>query len=347
MNFANLVFPQRTLKIRPAGLPRKLGLLDVGARGGIQWPFDRIGRDLLSVVMVEPDPVEAALLKQSFEATGDTVLESALWREEQVLSLNITRSPGASSVFKPDRKFLNQFPESKRFDILQTPEIAAKTIDGLLSTNKLPSIDFIKIDAQGSELAILEGGRKFLKSNLVALEVEISFAAQYTGQALFADVEPFVRTQLGLELWDLRKTYWKYQSGQTASGPIKGRLIFGDALFLRPLESLGTWLGNMPGGAAQEKATMLVLVTLLYGFIDYANALLATPFVAGYLGVQQAEVLNQLVRSAGSGLRPLQNGSGALFALFDGLSRLFQPTHGGWASVGQRLGSRRRGPLWL
>ena len=347
MNFSKLFFSNRMFKIDPAGMPRKLALLDVGARGGIQWPFDQIGRDLLSVVMVEPDPVEAALLKQSFEASGDRVLESALWSEDKVLSLNITRSPGASSVFKPDRKFLDQFPESKRFDILQTPEVEAKTIDGLASANKLPSIDFIKIDAQGAELAILEGGRKFLQSQLVGLEVEISFASQYTGQALFADAETFVRTQLGLELWDLRKSYWKYRPGHAGAGPVKGRLIFGDALFLRPLESLEAWLGSMPDASAQEKATMLVLAALLYGYIDYANALLTTPFVAGYLGVRQAEMLSLLVRSAGGGLRPFLNGSGALFAFFDGLSRAFQPTHGGWASVGQRLGSRRRGPLWL
>lgn len=347
MNVFSRVFPLRMLKIDQAGMPRKLALLDVGARGGIQWPFDQIGRNLLSVVMVEPDPVEAALLNQSFEASGDTVLDSALWREDKVLSLNITRSPGASSVFKPDRKFLDQFPQSNRFDILQTPEVAAKTIDGLASANKLPSIDFIKIDAQGAELAILEGGKKFLQSQLVGLEVEISFASQYTGQALFADVEPFVRTQLGLELWDLRKSYWKYRPGHAAAGPVKGRLIFGDALFFRPLESLEAWLGGLSSGDAKEKTTMLVLVTLLYGYLDYANALLATPFVAGYLGVQQAEILSQLVQWAGGGLRPFQNGSAALFALFDGLSRAFQPSHGGWASVGQRLGSRRRGPLWL
>ena len=347
MKFSNLVFPHRTLKIDPERLPRKLALLDVGARGGIQWPFDHVDRKLLSVVMVEPDPVEAARLKKSFEAVGDTILESALWRDEEVLSLNITRSAGASSVFQPNRKFLDQFPESDRFDVLQSPDIAARTIDGLHFANQIPCVDFAKIDAQGAELAIIEGGKQFLESNLIGLEVEISFASQYSGQALFADVETFVRTQLGLELWDLRKTYWKYAHANGAPGPIKGRLIFGDALFFRPIGSLEEWLGGLPSGAAQEKTTMLVLVTLLYGYLDYANALLAAPFVASYLGVRQAEMLMELVCGAGSGLRPFQNGSGALFGLFEGLARAFQPTHGGWASVGQRLGSRRRGPLWI
>ena len=53
MNFFKLFFSNRMFKIDPAGMPRKLALLDVGARGGIQWPFDQIGRDLLSVVMVD------------------------------------------------------------------------------------------------------------------------------------------------------------------------------------------------------------------------------------------------------------------------------------------------------
>ena len=43
----------------------------------------------------------------------------------------------------------------------------------------------MKIDAQGSELNILEGGEKFLKNNLIGLQIEVEFNEIYKGQPLF------------------------------------------------------------------------------------------------------------------------------------------------------------------
>ena len=34
----------------------KLSLLDIGARGGISWPWNAVQRDMLNVILVEPDP---------------------------------------------------------------------------------------------------------------------------------------------------------------------------------------------------------------------------------------------------------------------------------------------------
>jgi len=35
----------------------KLSLLDIGARDGIGWPWDTVQRDMLNVILVEPDPI--------------------------------------------------------------------------------------------------------------------------------------------------------------------------------------------------------------------------------------------------------------------------------------------------
>jgi len=208
----------------------KVALLDIGARDGIGWPWIAVKSNSLDVILVEPDPVEAKVLEGKNQGK---VLPYALWSEETELTLNINNSPGTSSVFEANMPFLQQFEDVQRFEVKDKVFIKTKTIDGLAQSNEINSVDFVKIDVQGGELAILQGGEKFFKNNIVGLEAEVEFAPMYKNQPLFSDVDVFVREQLGLELWDIRKSYWKYKQ-QKYKGPLKGRLIFGDALYLRP-----------------------------------------------------------------------------------------------------------------
>lgn len=328
-------------------MPRRLSLLDIGARGGTQWPWDHVNPKLLSVMMVEPDLVEAKKLQDAYSTDKTMVLPYVLWREECTLSLNLNRSPGTSSIYLPNRQLLNQFPDAERYDVLETLEVSAVTIDNLASEGRIPQIDFAKIDVQGAELAILEGGCNHLAANLVGLEAEVEFAELYSGQPLFGEVESFVRGKLGLELWDLRKTYWKYEQGRQIPGPIKGRLVFGDALFLRPLSGLEAWLTPLPQHAGKEKVTMLVLTALVYGYVDYAASLLSTTLLDQYFDKPLRQMLQRAVNASGGGLRPFRNGSGSMFGIFDAIARAFKPTYAGWACIGHGLGSRRRGPFWL
>ena len=107
--------------------------------------------------------------------------------------------------------FLQQFEDAQRFKVKEKITIKTKTIDSLVQSNQIDTIDFVKMDVQGGELAILQGGEKFFKKNIIGLEVEVEFAPMYINQPLFSDVDIFARERLGLELWDIRKTYWKYK----------------------------------------------------------------------------------------------------------------------------------------
>jgi FkbM family methyltransferase len=328
-------------------LPRRLTLLDVGARGGVQWPWNRFQSELLSIVSVEPDVSEAARLAEQFRAAGTgTVLPVALWGEETTLSLNLTRSAGASSVYAPASGFLGQFPEAERFDVTQQVTVSAHTIDGLARSGSMPAVDFAKIDCQGAELSILQGGVEHLSSNAVGLELEVEFASMYADQPLFGDIDGFVRTKLGLELWDLRKTYWKYRPGVHAPGPVKGRLIFGDALYLRPLIGMEAWLQRMSPEVAAQKLLMLFATAIAYGYLDYAVAVLNAPLTSKYLDATARRVFADQLARFGRGFRPLRDGSHAAYFLFNALAQAFKPTHNGWASVEERLGSRRYGKFW-
>jgi len=300
----------------------------------------------VEVILVEPDPLEAEKLMKASAAEGGVVLPVALWRDERTLSLFLNKSSGTSSVFPANHELLDQFPDAGRFQPVATIEIGTRTIDGLVAAGEMPAVDFAKIDVQGAELAILEGGISHLSTNLVGLELEVEFASIYSGQPLFADVDAFVREELGLELWDLGKSYWKYESGMHVPGPPKGRLMFGDALYLRPLCRMEEWVEKMPPGTAPEKLIMLVLSTLAYGYVDYAHAVLNSPIIQEGIEARIREQLQRAIGKRGSGFRPFKDGNRPLHFLFNSLARAFLPSHKGWATNGQGLGSRKRGPFW-
>ena len=340
------LFPDNNLSNFPkTSLNRKLSLLDIGARFGVGLPWISAKSENLNLILVEPDPEEAAALKKHHQGG---VLPYALWSSETELVLNINKSAGTSSIYEPNNSFLSQFEDMSRFEAKSKVKLKTKTIDGLVNTGELTDLDFMKIDVQGAELEILKGGLNYLKNNLVGLEVEVEFSQIYKDQPLFSEVEIFVRQELGLELWDIRKTYWKYSQDRKENA-CKGRLIFGDALFLRPISTLDNWLIGMNSEKATAKLHMLITSAIAYGYIDYVDAILKIDFVDKYLSKEDKEEFNNHVAKLHKSIYPFKNGVGLLHRFFQVLANCFKPTHAGWASVdsSNHLGSRKKGSFWL
>jgi FkbM family methyltransferase len=340
-----ILFPDKNLSVLPkTSLNKKLSLLDVGARDGVGYPWNTAEIENLNVILVEPDPEEAELLRQHHQ--GD-ILPYALWSKETELWLNINNSPGTSSVLEANIPFLSQFDDSQRYELKNKIKISTRTIDNLHKSGELVDVDFMKIDIQGAEVEMMKGGVNFLKNNLVGLESEVLFTHLYHNQPLFSDIEVFVRQELGLELWDIRKTYWKYSQSRYTN-PTKGRLIFGDALFLRPISTLDTWLLGMDSDKAKSKLHMLITVTLAYGYLDYADAILNVAFADKYLSKEDKQIFFDHIKKLHKSIYPFKNGKRRLYIPLQILANCFKPTHEGWASVDStnHLGSRKKGSFW-
>lgn len=132
---------------------RRLSVLDVGARGG---PIDFLTRfpDRVDTVLCEPDPAE----RDRLTARGFEVIDSLLGAAAGEASLNITRNPGNSSTLEPDGPMLAYYAGDRaRFDVMQRIALPVRTLDSVVTERGRP-FDAIKLDTQGSELAILEGG---------------------------------------------------------------------------------------------------------------------------------------------------------------------------------------------
>ena len=116
-----------------------------------------------------------------------------MWSSDKLLKLNLTKSRGASSVYEPNIDFLNQFPESSRFDIEKKINIEATTIDNLSLSKEIDSIDFTKIDTQGAELLFLHGAKKSL-NYCKSIFIEVSNAEIYDKGSKWSDVKDFLNS---------------------------------------------------------------------------------------------------------------------------------------------------------
>ena len=96
------------------------------------------------------------------------------------------------SLFPPNTKLLEKF---NMLHEMTTPvaqhAVQTKRLDDI---PELGDVDFMKLDAQGSELSVLQHARRVLQ-DVTVLQVEVEFIRLYENQPLFADVDMYLRDQ--------------------------------------------------------------------------------------------------------------------------------------------------------
>lgn len=314
-----------------------LVLVDVGASGGVENKW-RAAEKYLHVVAFEPDKRAFPNLVNSSSLSSVRYISTALYRERAVVNFYLTRKQEVSSIFKPNRSFLDRFPESERFDIVRTVRIETDTLDSQLQGEQIQDVDFMKIDTQGSELFILEGATRILQDSIVGLEVEVEFAQVYLDQPLFSDVDSFLRN-FGFQLFDLRPYYWKRTVGRSY-GRVKGQIITAECLYLRDIDGVKRVLERIEDGVMRKSKVLRALsICLLYGYLDYAVEIFEE--ARGMFSADEAQAFfTRISREVPLSRRiPNFRGRGRVAGLFLALYNVFRPTYHGWATVGNVLGN--------
>ena len=324
-------------RFEPAFRQHPIVLVDVGARGGLKnnWAA---ARQHLRVLGFEPEKREFGQLSApASSGNSTTYFDVALHDRRGPLRLHVARDRGLTSMFEPNRAFLDAFPDASRFDTVDVHEVQADRLDDHLQSHGLADVDFVKVDTQGSELLVLQGASRVLESSVVGVEVEVEFTPIYSGQPLFADVDAFMRG-LGFLLFDLRPVYWKRAAGRSVGGP-RGQIIWADALYLKSLPALGASAARLEPAAQASKWLKAISIAVLYGYFDYA---LEIARAAGPLNADDRQVVEERLRAGGNqqGALPKFPGKRPAAAAFRRLWKLCLDSDDAWSVSFPELGNR-------
>lgn len=101
-------------------------------------------------------------------------------------TLNVCKLSGMTSLLTPDQSKLAYFPMFLEWGaIARQVSVETRRLDEI---EEISSIDLLKIDVQGSELAIFRNGRSRLK-DAIAVHTEVSFVPLYKDQPLYGEVD--------------------------------------------------------------------------------------------------------------------------------------------------------------
>ncbi|TAN35255.1 MAG: FkbM family methyltransferase [Verrucomicrobia bacterium] len=107
-------------------------------------------------------------------------------------TLNICRASGMTSLFKPDPTTLELFAVLKPLgEVTRRVDISTRKLDDI---TEIESLDFLKIDIQGAELAVFEHGVQKL-AQAVVIQTEVSFVTLYENQPAMGEVDIELRRQ--------------------------------------------------------------------------------------------------------------------------------------------------------
>ena len=205
-----------------AGLPEMALVVDIGANVGQfalvarhRWPRARI-------VSFEPLPECARQVRALFD--GDPRFECrglALTDHAGTDAFHVTGAEDSSSLLPVAARQVEEFAT----DEARVVQVRTARLDAELPLGDLPPQGepiLVKLDTQGTELAVLQGGAALVE-RATHLLVEVSFVELYEGQADAAEVTRHL-VERG---WDLRSVY-DVKASRRSGEPLQA-----DALFTR------------------------------------------------------------------------------------------------------------------
>lgn len=269
-------------------------LVDIGVMGGIARKWDILGDVPFKVVAFEADDREYAKLVSSGRIS---YLNFLVHGKREEVTFHISRESGKSSIFPPNMPFLSQFPGAQRFEVVKQMHFPADkvcSLDDLYQEGFLKDLDFLKLDTEGSELFILQGGRSTILPKVFGVQLEAEFVEKCQGQPLFRHVDEFMASQ-GFVLMDLRRQFWKRKKFFDYVG--KGQMVFGDVLYFKNVDTLRNNLAvSKDVVCIKSKIYKCILVCMVYKIFDYAAVLAELALEEQWLSKEDFDDIIQIIK---------------------------------------------------
>jgi FkbM family methyltransferase len=200
-------------------LPDVAAVVDVGANIG---QFAIVAREVYphaTILSFEPLPQASKKLRALF--AGDPRFEHvalALTDVGGALPFHVSGADDSSSLLPLAARQVAEFPATRGVDTL---EVTAARLDDAMAGRPLPDgALLIKLDTQGTELAVLRGGPDTL-ARARYLILEASFVELYEGQAEASEINAFL-VERG---WRLRAVY-DVKTSRLTGEPIQADFVY-------------------------------------------------------------------------------------------------------------------------
>jgi len=263
-----------------------LVVIDVGSLGGFEEHWS-IYKNQIKLIGFEPGE----------DSKGD-YYPVALDQKKGTRILHLVNHRPSSSFYRPNDKF-KRFPDYSNAGFKIKKIVKTIDLDTFSKIEKLRDVDFIKLDAEGSEFDVLKGAKSKLKDSVLGLSIEVVFDQWSRAQDTFGVVDDFLK-QYGFVLHDLilfrhAKKILSPQMFYKYPGPTEyGQVTWGQALYfkdavpeIRDKKLAKKWSEN----------NILKLASLMeiYNLPDCSAELIKTGYEKGLLkGYNYKKLLNLL-----------------------------------------------------
>jgi FkbM family methyltransferase len=162
-------------------------LVDVGASGTPPEIWDGIAHHSIYVGF-DPDLREIQELRDSIFRKR-TIVNEAITDDKNAheVLFYLTRSPYCSSTLKPDVESLSNYLFYDLFVVEKEARVRATSLDSVMNRLSLSSIDWLKVDSQGTDLRIFNSLNSQHRSRVLAIDIEPGLIDAYLGEDLFVD----------------------------------------------------------------------------------------------------------------------------------------------------------------
>ena len=161
------------------------GVIDVGANRGQFTLACCIAMSRIPVVAFEPIPAEAKIFSLIHRHNKNiTLVQCALGESRSQATLHLSRSADSSSLLPIGSRQTRIFPNTAEAGTITVP---VQTLDDSLPLMEGRKRQLLKLDVQGYELNVLNGGLKTL-STCKYVYAECSEVPLYDGQALRPEI---------------------------------------------------------------------------------------------------------------------------------------------------------------
>jgi FkbM family methyltransferase len=125
--------------------------------------------------------------------------QAAIGNEDGEIAINVSRNSVSSSVLNMLDAHASAAPESA---YIRCEKVPLRRLDTIAPHYSHPdSVLFIKIDTQGYEDRVLQGGHDLLEK-AIGVQLELSLVPLYEGQCLYDEMIARLKS-LGFELWGI------------------------------------------------------------------------------------------------------------------------------------------------